>query len=266
MFTVAARDDGTVVAWGQQPDSPGERVPGGLTDVVEVSAGAAHVLALRSDGTVAAWGSNYAGQTDVPSGLDQVVAVAAGWSWSMALKVDGTVVSWGTQHDGTAIRVPHGLHGVTDLAAGGDHALAVVERPACGGWPALAGYPDMSVGAASVIYLWHDGDGLRLRSTRKSGGRSTFTGTLTTNGAFQALERARLEGNDRLTLSPDGRRLTFRFVTTGALDGFDVQPTCDATWASVSLRVDGRRLDPAEVHLGRAMTQPATVPFTSWSY
>jgi hypothetical protein len=44
-------------------------------------------LALKGDGTVAAWGYNSAGQTNVPTGLTDVVAVSAGNEHSVALAV-----------------------------------------------------------------------------------------------------------------------------------------------------------------------------------
>jgi hypothetical protein len=53
-------------------------------------------------GTVVAWGCGgvaAAGQCKVPSGLTGVTAVAAGTFHSLALKSDGTVVAWGCGHD-----------------------------------------------------------------------------------------------------------------------------------------------------------------------
>src|SRR5205085_732043 len=49
-------------------------------------------------GTVVAWGCGTGtdgGQCDVPSGLSGVTAIAAGNQHSLALKSDGTVVAWG---------------------------------------------------------------------------------------------------------------------------------------------------------------------------
>lgn len=46
-------------------------------------------------GTVAAWGHNDFGQTSVPAGLSGVTAIAAGGSHTVALLNDGTVVAWG---------------------------------------------------------------------------------------------------------------------------------------------------------------------------
>jgi hypothetical protein len=90
--------------------------PPGLDDVVEISAGAEHNLALRRDGSVVAWGNNLSGQTNVPVGLTHVVAVAAGVNHSIALKSDGTVECWGSNSYGEC-SPPPGLSNVIAIAA-----------------------------------------------------------------------------------------------------------------------------------------------------
>jgi hypothetical protein len=129
-YSLALREDGTIVAWGANDVGQCD-VPRGLSGVVAISAGFRHGLAVKADGTVVAWGSNYAGESDVPQGLSGVVAVAAGDPISLALKADGTVVGWGfgglPQFD-----VPTGLSGVVDIAAGYSSGLALfgtVSRP-----------------------------------------------------------------------------------------------------------------------------------------
>jgi hypothetical protein len=90
---LALRDDGSVVAWGVNGAGQATNVPAGLSRVVKVAAGNSHSLALRSDGTVAGWGNGPA--ANVPAGLSNVVSIAAGYYHSMAIKSDGTVVAWG---------------------------------------------------------------------------------------------------------------------------------------------------------------------------
>jgi alpha-tubulin suppressor-like RCC1 family protein len=139
-----------------------------LGDVDDIAAGGNHNLALRlnrnpdgtkaNDGRVWAWGWDDFGQTgktvfliqSVPRempGLDHVTRIAAGESFSLALKSDGTVWAWGRNDHGqlgasssdkcgpklqvdcsySPIQVQN-LTGVTDIAAGGNHSLAMT-RP-----------------------------------------------------------------------------------------------------------------------------------------
>jgi hypothetical protein len=109
-------------------------VPAGLSNVVAISAGDAHSLALQNDGTVVAWGDifNSSGWAPeiVPTGLSNVVAISAGYDHSLALKNDGTVVAWGDNNDGLGnfcgqSVVPAGLSNVVAISAGGYHSLAL---------------------------------------------------------------------------------------------------------------------------------------------
>jgi len=88
------KSDGTATAY------PATNTPTGLSNVVAVAAGDTHVLALRNDGTVIAWGDNSYGQTNVPPNLANVAAIAAGTWHSLALKADGTVTAWGGNNAG----------------------------------------------------------------------------------------------------------------------------------------------------------------------
>jgi len=146
----------------------------GLSGVVAVAAGEDHSLALLSDGTVMAWGDNERGQlgdgktnnSDVPvavHGLSGVKAIAAGGNFSLALLEDGTVMAWGDdshyqlgnrslikedpeeeepaeveeEETGPFSETPvpvEGLSGVTAIAAGKSHSLALLEGGTVMAW------------------------------------------------------------------------------------------------------------------------------------
>jgi hypothetical protein len=119
--SLALKDDGTVVGWG---NASGATVPVGVTHVSAIAAGERHSLALKQDRTVVGWGSNNYGQITVPVGMVNVSAIAAGDNHSLALKDDGTVVGWGSNNYGQ-ITSPVGLTNVSVIAAGGYHSLAI---------------------------------------------------------------------------------------------------------------------------------------------
>lgn len=153
--------DGQVWTWGDnaygqlgQPDAGRALRPrpvAGLDGVVAVSA-AWHTLVVTGQGRVYAWGRNDLGQLGngrfgigekayEPArveGLENIVAVAAGWDHSLALARDGKVYAWGgrshgqlgdgMRETGTPVARPQavpGLEGVTMIAAGGQHSLAL---------------------------------------------------------------------------------------------------------------------------------------------
>jgi alpha-tubulin suppressor-like RCC1 family protein len=136
----------------------------GLSGVMGLAAGGEHGLALIGNGTVMAWGDDEFGQlgnagvsehgspgeeegdeggersSDVPvtvEGVSGATAVAAGSAHSLALLAGGTVEAWGEDEfgelgNGTIVRghespvTVSGLSGVTAIAAGGEHSLALL--------------------------------------------------------------------------------------------------------------------------------------------
>jgi len=117
-FSVALMADSTVRSWGANghgelganSSATSSDVPltvYGLSNIVQVSCGWKHALALRSDSTVWVWGDNSCGElgngnhgdysivpVQVP-GLTSVISVSGGDGSSLALKADGTVWKWG---------------------------------------------------------------------------------------------------------------------------------------------------------------------------
>ncbi|MGL4399354.1 MAG: cadherin-like beta sandwich domain-containing protein [Luteolibacter sp.] len=129
--SLALCSDGTLAAWGSNasgqlgnsflsdssvPIAVGSSGVLAGKDVIAVSAGGVHSLALCSDGTVVSWGGNSNGQLGdgtyisrvVPVNLIQtgllagkkVVAISAGNQHSLALCSDGQVVAWGRNFAG----------------------------------------------------------------------------------------------------------------------------------------------------------------------
>jgi Regulator of Chromosome Condensation (RCC1) repeat protein/immunoglobulin I-set domain protein len=121
-----------VVGWGMSAWNVFD-IPATVTNVIQLSSGVLHTLALRADGTVVAWGDNRDGQTDVPAGLSNVVAVAAGNWHSLALRSDGTVVGWGANEAGEATP-PTDLTNATAIGAGGSYSLALTAAGSVACW------------------------------------------------------------------------------------------------------------------------------------
>ena len=120
-MTIALKDDGTVVGWGDNNTLCLGTTDGGslitlptralgkqkvkilgveLADVAQVTVGQSHVAALKNDGSVVVWGSNGLGQTAIPfAASENVSAISCGNYHTLALK-DGTVIGWGTNTNG----------------------------------------------------------------------------------------------------------------------------------------------------------------------
>lgn len=105
VYTVGLRSDGTVLvsmnAWPSNVEYEDLYLFAELSmivseweDIVAVSAGGYHIVALKADGTVLTAGENSKGQCDV-SKWKNITAISAGWEHTLGLKKDGTVVATG---------------------------------------------------------------------------------------------------------------------------------------------------------------------------
>jgi alpha-tubulin suppressor-like RCC1 family protein len=172
--TLVLRNDGTMWSWGandsgQLGDGTTDTrtapvpvsAPSTMTGVTAVAAGGAHSLALTSGGALWAWGDNSGGQVgdgtteprpvpvlvSMPPTMTGVIAIAAGVNHSLALTSDGTVWAWGANAigqlgDGTTetrtapvpVSTATGMPGITRIAAGGEHSLALSASGAVWAW------------------------------------------------------------------------------------------------------------------------------------
>lgn len=141
-----------VVGWGI-PGAGVFDIPATVTNVVALSAGALHALALRADGSVVTWGDNRVGQTNAPATLSNVVAIAAGDFFSLALQADGRVIGWGDDTSGQ-IDIPADLTNAVAIAAGGSHCLALRADGTLSAWGSNAqGESDIPAGLTNVAAL-----------------------------------------------------------------------------------------------------------------
>jgi alpha-tubulin suppressor-like RCC1 family protein len=147
----------SIFGWGLS-NFPVHDSPTDLYDVVAISVGQLHGLALRANGTVVAWGSGFTnepnssidlGQAMVPVGLSNVVAVSAGYLHSLALRANGTLAAWGagqtndpasSHHHGQSI-IPAGLTNAIAVSAGFYHSLALRSNSTVVAWGAGGSEP-----------------------------------------------------------------------------------------------------------------------------
>ncbi len=120
---LALRADGNLVTWGYAGFGLAT-IPTEATNIVAIAAGDYHSLALRADGTVFAWGKNEAGESTVPVNATNIVALDGGYSHTLALRADGTVLAWGDNTFGQ-LNIPAEATEVVAIAAGLDHNVVL---------------------------------------------------------------------------------------------------------------------------------------------
>ena len=125
----------------------------------------------------------------------------------------------------------------------------------------LQGKPDLNAAGDFGYWLWHDEDGLHLRTTTR-GRPHLFSGVIRSRerNEFFDVHRVRQEHtvvNDDRTVVADNDAIRFRFVTYDGMDGIDFRLSGGAF--CVQLADDGREATGA-THLGAAETAPQQLP------
>jgi hypothetical protein len=142
-------------------------------------------------------------------------------------------------------------------------AAAAADSCLKGSWPAdVSGRPTAYQSLGDGIYLWYDPDGgwaLRVTHTARKD-HAIFSGVLSAGtGKFVDVHGIGA-GNDIVAVGPFGRTVLFRFVNFSAVDGLDFATRCTRGFG-VDLRISGRLVAPAAVHLGGQGSNPVTNPF-----
>lgn len=114
-FNLALKSDGTVWAWGDNTSGQlgigtltnqtypvqvkGEDGTGFLTDIIAISGGGNHSLALKSDGTVWSWGNNTDGQLGDGSNINRLTPVRVKGSGNEAHLANVQAIDAGESHN-----------------------------------------------------------------------------------------------------------------------------------------------------------------------
>ena len=140
-----------------EKDASDEFVERKLSNIIQVTAGESHSLALKSDGTVWSFGSNQFGQlgqheykatgekltAEQVIGLENIVQIESYEHHNLALDEDGMVWAWGENWGGQMpvsfafTKTPYkikGLPNITQVATGTSHSLALDEQGRVWSW------------------------------------------------------------------------------------------------------------------------------------
>ena len=155
-----------------------------------------------------------------------------------------------------ALVVAMGAAVVLPASAAGEAAARCDE----GHWPAtVQGTPSsFARGTRAGYYVWHDSHGWHLRTTTPQRSAHHFTGTIVSSGDIKMVRQYHDEGRDTVTIN--GNRLSFSFVTYNGVDGIDFRVGCTES-VRFSLRAAGRMVPTSRIWLGRSGHAPAN-PFT----
>jgi len=113
-------------------------------------------------------------------------------------------------------------------------------------------------GKADGYFIWHNANGMHLRTTDKEGVH-VYDGTLRTDGSFYDVTAVRLESGDTVNLI-DEHTIRYHFVTAEGVDGFDFRVK-DGDRLTFNLKQGDDEISTSEIYLGPNGVHPQTDPF-----
>ncbi len=125
----------------------------------------------------------------------------------------------------------------------------------------LVGSPVMKGGAPAGEYLGHTTKGWTLRVSHPGRDLRVFSGMVTATAPIH-YTAAHLERNDRVTLSGDGKTLTYVFHNYGGIDGINFTDSC-AKKTTFRFADAGKRTAVEDIWLGAHRVHPTSNPFAA---
>jgi alpha-tubulin suppressor-like RCC1 family protein len=93
--TLTATANGAVIPWGPGQGNLHRLTAHASAGIAQIAVGDHHALAMTSAGTLTGWGVNINGELTIPSTLRDVVQVSVGLTHSVALERSGRALIWG---------------------------------------------------------------------------------------------------------------------------------------------------------------------------
>ncbi len=242
LWQVAVARLGGAVSWGANGRGL-LNCPPLVTNIVGISAGKAHAVAVLESGTVTNWGA-YCGDSGFspagvpPSGLSNVVAVAAGARHDLALDSAGRITAWGADDFGQT-DIPGGLTNAMAISAGGQQCLALKRDRTVVQWgQAFAPVPDAltsvtAIASGTNFHLALQAGGSILAWGANDQGQSTVPQNATGMVAIAA------GGAHALALKSDGTLVAWGSVSDVPLGLSNVMRIACGESHNLALRNDG---------------------------
>ncbi|MBX7111675.1 MAG: hypothetical protein K1X87_07490 [Dehalococcoidia bacterium] len=135
-------------------------------------------------------------------------------------------------------------------------------KPNAACWAApIDGRPaQLQAGGTEGWYIWNDGDGFHLASTKPVPAGKTFTAVLMTDGKFTDVSRIRLEGADLVHTKLKGHQLIVAFRTHDGIDGVNFHVD-GGQRLRFTLREGKHRIAANEIYVGAGGAHPEHNPF-----
>jgi hypothetical protein len=124
----------------------------------------------------------------------------------------------------------------------------------------LEGNPGVTDSSALGYYLWHDVDGLHLR-THGPGAEHVFTARFHTDGVITNLSPIRLEPGDQNYLENGGHDLVIYYHTYDGIDGVNFEIDGGSVLTGEA-NLDSLPISTANIFLGASEENPLHNPFT----